>query len=160
MDRVIRLHLRRPAADLFAAVRSRGQHMKAAPVQFLGYALVGVIGTVVQYVVLLVGVNLAGSTPLTASSLGAVLGAIANYLLNYRFTFRASKPHPATMTRFFAVALMGFAINGAAIELVIRIFAFHYLIAQIAATAAVLLLGFAANRCWTFKEDSSEQAPV
>jgi putative flippase GtrA len=134
--------------------------MTNVPVQFLGYALVGVIGTMVHYVVLIVGVNMAGATPLTASSLGAVLGAITNYLLNYRFTFRASKPHPATMTRFFAVALMGLAINGGVIELVIRILAFHYLIAQIAATATVLLFGFAANRCWTFKEDSNEQAPV
>lgn len=134
--------------------------MTTAQVQFLGYALVGVIGTVVQYAVLLVGVNMVGSTPLTASSLGAVLGAFTNYLLNYRFTFRASKPHPATMMRFFAIALICLSINGAVIELVLRFLGSHYLIAQATATVAVLLFGFAANRYWTFKEDSNEQASV
>lgn len=134
--------------------------MTAATLQFLGYAMVGVIGTVIQYAVLLVGVSMFGSTPLTASSVGAVLGAITNYLLNYRFTFRASKPHATTMTRFFAVALMGLAINGVVIALVLRMLDSHYLIAQAAATLAVLSFGFAANRCWTFKEDSNEHASV
>lgn len=129
--------------------------MTSARVQFLGYALVGAIGTVVQYAVLVMGVNTLDLTPLVASSVGGVFGAITNYLLNYRLTFRARKAHSEALSKFVVVALVGLLINGAVIDLAVRFIGIHYLIAQVAATGAVLLFGFGANRNWTFKEESN-----
>ena len=128
--------------------------MTSTPLQFLGYACVGAIGTVVQYVVLVVGVSVIDAAPVVASSVGVALGAIANYLLNYRFTFRSRKSHSEASVKFMAVAFVGLLINGATIDVAMRFFGAHYLIAQVIATAAVLLVGFVANRIWTFKEEA------
>jgi putative flippase GtrA len=122
--------------------------------QFLGFALVGAIGTAVHYAVLVLGVALFGIGPVIASSCGAVLGAVTNYLLNYRFTFRSKKAHSEALVKFFVVAAVGLGINAALVDVVIRFFAAHYLVAQVIATAAVLFWGFVANRIWTFKEES------
>jgi putative flippase GtrA len=129
--------------------------MTSSHLQFLGYAFVGAIGTVVQYAVLVMGVSVIGSTPLVASSVGGVFGAITNYLLNYRFTFRSRKSHSEALLKFIAVALVGLLINGAVIDVATRFFGVHYLVGQVIATVTVLLFGFAANRIWTFKEESN-----
>lgn len=129
--------------------------MTSSHVQFFGYAFVGAIGTVVQYAVLVVGVSVLGLNPLVASSVGGVLGAVTNYLLNYRFTFRSSKSHSEALPRFIAVALVGLLINGAVIDIAMRFIGGHYLVAQVIATVTVLVFGFAANRIWTFTEESN-----
>ena len=134
--------------------------MTRTHLQFLGYACVGAIGTAVQYALLVVGVSLFGVAPVIASSVGAVLGAITNYVLNYRFTFRSSKAHSAALAKFFVVALVGLVINGAVVDATMRFFGAHYLVAQVIATAAVLLSGFVANRIWTFKEEPHARTPT
>ncbi|MFO1217415.1 MAG: GtrA family protein [Burkholderiaceae bacterium] len=132
--------------------------MKTAHVQFLGYAAVGAIGTAVQYGTLIVGVDIIGSSPLISSSMGGVFGALTNYLLNYRLTFRTRKSHSEAMVKFVAVALAGLLINAVVIDLAMRFLSSHYLVAQVMATASVLIFGFAANRNWTFKEETNERA--
>ena len=127
--------------------------------QLFGYACVGAIGTAVQYALLVMAVSVLGVAPVIASSVGAVFGAITNYVLNYRFTFRSSTAHSAALAKFSVVALVGLVINGAAVDTTMRFFGAHYLVAQIIATAAVLLSGFVANRLWTFKEEPHARTP-
>jgi putative flippase GtrA len=121
-------------------------------VQFLGYSFVGAIGTVVHYVVLVAGVDGLGLTPVAATSIGAFCGAVINYLLNHRFTFRSRKSHRDASVTFFWVAAAGVVVNGLVVGECLRAGAMHYLAAQMLATALVLVLGYIANRRWTFKE--------
>jgi len=120
--------------------------------QFLSFALIGMVGTGVHYLVLIALVSGAGVAPVIATSAGAVCGAITNYLLNYRLTFRSRKRHSEALTKFLLVASSGLAINAAILEAVVRITEWHYLVAQVIATGVVLFWGFVANRFWTFNE--------
>jgi putative flippase GtrA len=122
----------------------------ATPPQFLRYATAGVAGTAVQYLVLIVLVQAAAIGAVVASTLGAVAGALVNYHLNHRYTFNSDKPHARALPRFATVALAGVAVNAAVLALMLAFVTPHYLLAQLAATAAVLLAGFAVNRAWTF----------
>ena len=126
--------------------------MSSRSSRFLGYTLVGAIGTVVHYVVLITGVDELGLAPVVASSLGAVAGTVTNYFLNYRVTFRSRKAHGDAMLKFVLVAAAGIGINGLVVDASLRIDGVHYLSAQVIATAVVLVLGYLANRHWTFKE--------
>lgn len=134
--------------------------MKRAYLQFLGYACVGTVGTAVQYAILMLGVGMLGAAPVVASSVGASLGALTNYWLNHRFTFRSGKAHLQTSARFFLVAAAGLIVNGAVVDAAMRFLDAHYLVAQVIATAAVLLSGFVANRIWTFKEEPHARTPT
>ena len=122
--------------------------------QFIKFSGVGIVGTVVQYVTLFMLVQLVGVYPVLASTAGFVLGAFVNYYLNYIYTFRSAKSHFDAMPKFFTVATVGLFLNAMIMEFFISFFGLPYIIAQLIATALVLLWNFAANRMWTFMESS------
>lgn len=129
-------------------------------VQFTLYAMVGALGTALHYAVLLAGVSLLDASAVSASTAGAVLGAVTNYALNYRFTFRSRNRHVPTLMRFATVAASGVAVNGGAMAVATHVLGIHYFIAQLVATATVLACGFAANRAWTFRDGRHGKQPA
>jgi putative flippase GtrA len=117
---------------------------------FIRYAGVGLIGTVAHYAVLLTLVNFANIAPVLASTIGAVVGACINYVLNYRFTFASRRDHVVAVPRFVTIAALGLVVNAAVMALALSLGLNSYLLAQVVATAAVLIMGYLANRRWTF----------
>lgn len=118
--------------------------------QFVGFAGVGIIGTAGHYATLIGLVQLAGLIPLLASTAGFVVGAIINYFLNYRFIFRSRKRHSEALSKFLVVATAGLGLNTMAVWFGIDVIRWNYLVAQLAATAIVLVWNFSANKVWTF----------
>ena len=119
--------------------------------QMLSFASVGAAWTAAHFVLLIVLVEHAGVDAVWASTASFLAGAVINYGLNYRFTFRSTKPHRETALRFFAVAFTGMALNGAFMHVAINLLSWHYLPSQIVATALVFFWNFFANRVWTFR---------
>ena len=122
--------------------------------QLAQYATMGAVGTAAQYCVLFGLVESGTASALTASTLGFVAGAVINYLLNYRFTFRSRKSHQETFIRFMTVALLGLIVNSLIMGVATRLARLDYLLAQIIATGAVLATTFVTNRGWTFRESA------
>lgn len=120
--------------------------------QFLCFSGIGVIGTLAHYTTLITLVQMAGVTPVLASAGGFVLGALVNYVLNYRYTFRSNSRHHEAIIKFFTIALVGLVLNTLIISLAIDILSLHYLLAQVIATGLVLIWNFTGNRWWTFRE--------
>jgi putative flippase GtrA len=120
--------------------------------QFIRFASVGVVGTIVQYFTLVILVELTGAGPVLSSGFGFILGAFTNYYLNYRYTFRSDKHHHRALPKFMLIAAVGLAINSGIMRLGTSFFALQYLVVQIFATGLVLIWNFAGNRIWTFSE--------
>jgi len=118
--------------------------------QFGRFLLVGGFSTVLQYLILVLLVRVAGTDPVVASSAGYVLSAMANYDLNYRLTFRSRVRYFGGMFRFALVAATGLVLNGLVMAAGTKLLGIHYLIAQVVATVIVLFWNFFANRRWTF----------
>lgn len=119
--------------------------------QFILFATVGIVGTAGQYLALFVLVegNILEKVP--ASIAGFTVGAVINYFLNYRFTFNSKKSHREAIIKFFIVAIIGAAINTTLFYIGIQLLHLYYMLAQVVATAIVLLWNFIANKLWTFK---------
>jgi putative flippase GtrA len=117
--------------------------------QLLFFLSAGALATALHYAVLFLLVG-RGAGPVGASTLGALLGALANYTLNRRFTFRSQRAHHAALPRYFIVAASGVALNAALLKAFLPVLS-HYLTAQLGATAVVLLWNFTLNRRWTFR---------
>ena len=122
----------------------------AASPQFVRYAIAGAAGTAVHYLVLIALVQAASLSAVPASTAGAVAGALVNYRLNHRYTFESDQAHGRALPRFALVALAGIAVNAAVVAAMIAFVSPNYLLAQVAATAVVLVSGFLVNRAWTF----------
>jgi len=118
--------------------------------QFVRYAAAGAAGTLVQYLLLMALVEAAGVRPVLASTWGAVAGAFLNYLLNYRYTFRSSRPHAVAFVKYFTVTAAGIVLNGIVLACATSLLGLPYLAAQVLATGVVLLAAFTTNRAWTF----------
>lgn len=118
--------------------------------QFLAFTGVGAVGTAGHYLTLILLVEGFNVDPVIATSLGFVVGALINYILNYKYTFASTSPHGRTLLRFLIVALVGALVNSGIMYLGTTVFSFNYLVIQVIATAIVLLQNFILNRIWTF----------
>lgn len=118
--------------------------------RFIRYASAGAIGTSVHYVTLIALVQGALARPVAASTAGALAGAVVNYLLNHRFTFRSDRAHAHAAPRFAVVTGAGVVLNAVVLALVLSLLGTHYVVAQVVATGVVLVCGYLANRAWTF----------
>jgi putative flippase GtrA len=125
--------------------------------QFLMFAGLGVIGTLGHYTVLVVLVQFWAVDPVFASSLGFVVGAVINYILNYHFTFQSQKRHSEALTKFLIVAIIGAGINGFIMYIGVENTRINYMIIQLFATLVVLLWNFIVNRLWTFAHPAANR---
>ena len=106
--------------------------------QFIRYGGAGAIGTAAHFATLAALVEFAGTGPIGASTLGAIV------------TFASRRAHYVALPRFGAVAAAGIVLNAAVLSAMLAFVQPHYLLAQVVATGAVLIAGFLANRKWTF----------
>lgn len=120
--------------------------------QFLRFALVGAVGTAVQYTVLFLGVEFLSIYAAVASAIGFLLGAVTNYFLNYFLTFGSRSSHLATGSRFAVLVAIGWCLNLAAMGFFAHMLGWHYFLAQVFTTLSCLLWNFSASRWWAFRE--------
>ena len=121
------------------------------------FAGLGVIGTLGHYTVLVVLVQFWAVDPVFASSLGFVVGAVINYILNYHFTFQSQKRHSEALTKFLIVAIIGAGINGFIMYIGVENTRINYMIIQLFATLVVLLWNFIVNSLWTFAHPAANR---
>lgn len=120
--------------------------------QFILFAGIGGIGTIGHYISLIFLVQCFQISPVVATTTGFIVGAIINYMLNYRITFNSKKRHREALARFLLVALTGAIMNSLLMIVGMELFDIHYMIIQVIATGIVLVFNFLMNRSWTFSE--------
>lgn len=123
------------------------KHLSGRFSRFLG---VGLAATALQYAVLVAGVELGRMQPVRASTLGFVLGAVLNYLLNRSYTFRSNAPHASAVARFLVIVAIGLGANFLFMFLLNSYLGWNYVISQIVTTGVVMLWNFAGHSLWTF----------
>lgn len=123
--------------------------------QFFRFTGVGAVGTAAHYLTLALLTHF-GIHSTVATSIGALAGAVANYWLNYHFTFQSQLQHSVAVKRFFAIAAVGWLLNAALFQALHVQSGLNLWLAQIATTALVLVWNFAGNRWWTFGERTDD----
>lgn len=118
--------------------------------RFVRYGLVGAVGTLAQYAILVCLVSAHIVTPVVASMAGAVAGAVINYILNAKYTFNHTE-HAQALPKFALIAIVGALVNGGLMKILISNLTLHYLVAQVIATVIVLGVTYSLNALWTFR---------
>ncbi len=119
--------------------------------QFVKFTGVGFASAIGHYGLLIALVQLAAVPAVPASAAGALLGAVINYSLNYRYTFRSTRQHREAVLRFAVIAAVGLALNTLFMWIGVVLIGAHYLLSQVITTVLVLIWSFAGNRYWTFR---------
>lgn len=123
--------------------------MNTTKSQFLKFAAGGAVGTAFHYATLVVLVEWFDWPVIAGTAAGFVVGAATNYFISRAFVFQTERAHTFALPRFLAVATVGALLNTAIVGFLFGA-GLHYLLSQIVATGAVLVLNFFANKHWTF----------
>ncbi len=159
-------------ARLVALARNNSKEI----IRFLKFATVGVIGTVVDFGVLNLLIQLAGMSKLWANTCSFTAAVISNFVWNRLWTFPESRERPllSQLSQFTLVNVVGLAINQAiflgldrfvlgeagmlatpmsslASGLGIAHFTLAFNLAKAIAIMIVLFWNFGANRLWTYR---------
>ena len=120
--------------------------------KFLAFGTVGIIGTTAHYLTLILLVEALGADPVPATTLGFVVGALINYLLNHHYTFKSSKAHMDAGPKFFLIAVATGLVNSLMVHAGVHHLDQGYLPVQVITTLIVFSANFALNSIWTFRE--------
>lgn len=118
--------------------------------QFSVFSMMGALGTACHYLVLVSLVQFLGLGPAYATTMGYATGAIVNYVLNRRVTFRSQRSHGIALPRYVTIVLAGLIINTTMMILLNRVIGLHYLISQVVSTGVVLVVNFVLSKFWVF----------
>jgi putative flippase GtrA len=129
-------------------------------VRFMRFAVVGALGTLIDFSLLIVFKEWVGLSTLIANSLSSVAGIANNFTLNRLWTFSdaPAKPVLVQLAQFVAVSLVGITLNNGIVLMLEAPFGllpgigmYGYVLAKVIATGVVIFWNFSANRLWTFK---------
>jgi dolichol-phosphate mannosyltransferase len=126
--------------------------------QPIRFGLVGLSGVVVNTTVLWAlarGAHLA--VPL-ASALATETAILSNFMLNDRWTFRATMGHHRFLTRlarFNSVSLGGMAITAGLLMLLISYAGLHLLLANLLAIGGAMAWNYVVNSRWTWRRQEA-----
>ncbi len=119
----------------------------------LRFATVGLVTAGIHYGVLALLVQAWGWNSTAASSLGFAIAVGFNYLMHYHWTFStdaAPVPHGRALFRYACMIAGGFCINGLLMLLASEVWAWHYLLAQALALAAVVTWNYLLASRWVY----------
>ena len=125
--------------------------------RFLRFAIIGMIGTLVDFGLLIVFKEVFGFPTLRANILSYSAGIVNNFILNRLWTFSEAREKHVMLqlTQFVVVSLIGLGLNTLIVISLEDLMPFSdmgYITAKIIATGFVLLWNFIANRLWTFSD--------
>nr|WP_256504499.1 GtrA family protein [Gilvimarinus xylanilyticus] len=112
--------------------------------------MVGGTATALQYLFLVLLVELTGTPKVACSAIAFALSAVYNYLANYYFTFQATHKHRESSLKFAVVVVLGLALN-TLVFYIADIVLPHYLLAQIIATGVTLISNFLLHKFWIYR---------
>jgi len=136
---------------------------------FLRYSVSGGLATAVHFVTLIALLEYQLSTPLQASMIGAGIGLLINYFMQFHWTFKANGSHKRFFTRYLLISALMFALNAQVFwlastpDMLILLNSLPYprqipqpkniayWYAQVIATGIVFLCNFLIHHYFTFK---------
>lgn len=118
--------------------------------QFLSFAAVGVLNTVLGYAVIYACMYLAGFGAVTSNVVGYSVGLVVSYVMNRTFTFRSVASAPREIVRFVSIFLLAYLANLGVLILLIDRVGVHEGVAQIPAGVVYFALSFVLNKYYVF----------
>lgn len=118
---------------------------------FARYGIVGAIGTLIDFSVLVILVELFEVSPIIANVPAFLLAVVNNYALNKSWTFKfKGTAHVKQFSKFLLVSCVGLLINILFMPVLLSI-GFWYIVAKCIIILLVLIWNFTLNSIWTFK---------
>ncbi len=119
--------------------------------QMAKFGIVGVVATVLDFLILFVLADFIGLHYLTAAALAFVAATLFNYAASMRYVFTSrfgEAEKRQELLLFFTLSVIGLGLNQVLMWVFVDQVALHYLVAKIAATVFVMAWNFISRKIW------------
>jgi len=126
---------------------------KPSHVQFVKFAIVGAIGTIINLFVLYILTELFGLYYLISAIFAFFLAMTNNYVFNKKWAFneKIETNFTSKYLKFALVSVFGLVINLSILYYFVEYLGLYYMLAQVFGIVSGFLLNFFLNKHWTFK---------
>lgn len=134
---------------------------KAFLLQLIKFVIVGAIGTLVNISVLFLLTEFFKFLYLISEVIGFTLATINNYLLNKIWTFEENIQVKIIRKyiQYFIVCLLSLILNLIVLFLLVEVFDFWYILAEIVAIMVSFVINFIGSKFWIFHNKYRETEP-
>lgn len=118
----------------------------------MAFGAVGVLATIVHFVV---GLGIVGAglmSPFNANILAFLTAFGVSYVGHRRFTYASTAPAARTLPRFFLVAVLGLGLNQVIVYLLVDVLGWSYLAALVVVVSLVPAVVYVIGR-WAFRDE-------
>lgn len=124
--------------------------MRGLLAQLAKFGVVGVLATLIDFVVLIALTELGGWDPVLSAAVSFVVSVVFNYVASMRFVFtrREDLGRAEELVIFVALSVVGLLINEALMWLGTSALSFNYVLVKVVATALVMLWNFCSRKRW------------
>lgn len=121
--------------------------------QFVKFAIVGAIGTVIDIGILYFLHEIVGLNLYLANAISFSCAVVSNYTWNSIWTFGdQEREHSRQLVQFIVISVVGLILSSVLLFFFHDIMGLYYLFAKCLAILIVLFWNFSANRYWTFRQ--------
>ncbi len=121
--------------------------------KFLKFAAVGLSGLFVDYAFTYLFKEIFKVQKYVSNSIGFIIAASSNYVLNRIWTFESENPDIALeYTEFLLISIIGLGLNNLILWLIVSKFKINFYLAKFFAICVVTLWNFLANFLITFNQ--------
>lgn len=119
--------------------------------QFVKFSLVGLLNTIIHFLVFYLLFSFMGVYHLLASGFGFCFAVVNSFAFNKYWTFNSKSLNIRDeFSRFFIVSLLALLINLATMAILVELFMIRPTFAQLAAIALTIVVNFFGNKFWSF----------
>jgi putative flippase GtrA len=129
--------------------------MKKISFEFIKFAMVGVVNTLVHLIVLFILVEYFSVYYILASVVAFLLAVTNSFFLNTLWTFRKKYSFMSKLSwgKFTLIGIIAILINTILLYVLTDFFSLWYMYSQVIAILASFSVNFFGNKFWTYRND-------
>ena len=119
--------------------------------QLMKFGVVGIIATVIDFVVLTILTETFGVHYLTSAAIGFIVATLFNYVASMRYVFNSRfGPHEKRkeLIIFILLSVVGLGLNQFFMWLFVEFFSIFYIFSKVLATVLVMAWNFVSRKLW------------
>ena len=117
--------------------------------QLMKFGVVGIIATVIDFVVLTILTETFGVYYLTSAAIGFIIATLFNYIASMRYVFNSRfRPHEKRkeLIIFILLSVVGLGLNQFFMWLFVEFFSIFYIFSKVLATTLVMAWNFVSRK--------------
>ena len=143
-----------PAVPRFTIAGPYLAYKKEIVLEFFKFALVGLVGTCVNIILLYLFTEYLGIYYIFSALFSFVFTVTLNFFLNKMWTFREKISYKTKdlYVKFFTVSIFSFLVSLFFLYIFTEFMNIYYIISQVMAIGISLIINFIGNKIWTFNQ--------